>query len=1027
MANRSSPIIVGREAEMARVDHATDVAATGRPVLVLVRGEAGIGKSRLVREAVEEARARASIVLHGACLDLDGDGLPYLPIVEALRGLAREMPRDRLRALLGPAVADLTALLPELASTEEATDHGTATASTGSAASAVSSVDRARLYERFLGFLGRLGAETPVLAVIEDVHWIDPATRDLVTFLARNLTTERIVAIMTCRTDDLAPGHPVLAWMAELGRVPGAIRLDLGRLSRADVRRQLEAIEDGPVADGVLDSVWRRSEGHPLFAEELFEAALATNGAPPPSLIEVLLGRVAALEPETLAVVQTLAVAGQPVDARLIGPLMELSEREVGGALREATTRGVLAALPDGRHAFRHELLREVVERELSVGERRELHERVARQLEARPELAGDNPAAASAELARHWAAADRPIEAYRTAVVAAAAAEGVHAFADAQRLLERAIGLEDQLPADAAPELAERVDVRRRAAQAADLIGRFDRASELVLEALDLTDPAADPTLAGLLHARLGYLTWAQGDGEAALDEHREAVRLVPEEPPSTERAHVLGALGGALMGLGRWEESRPICEAAIECAVRAGATPEESRARNMLGSDLVALGEIDAGLHELRESHRLAGSEPSELSVVTAYNLGLNLLVADRLDEAFAAASAGREAARAAGLERRYGMELAALAGDVLIRLGRWEDADHTTAEGLALDQRDQGTPYLAAVRARLLAERGATAEARRRLAAVDRDMLDPDTAVFFATVVARTALLDGRPSDAAVAVDDGVARLEGIGDAAWGMPLAALGMRAAAELAEGARATRDEAALADIVLGAARLRKRFADVADRAHTPSTEAWLATASAEESRLEGVADPEPWARAIAAWTVVPDPVETAYARYRHAETALRRDGVKADVAAELEAAWQTADHLGAAPLREGIELLAKRARVKLGTTPPEAPLGAPGAGAASAHAPVAPPAASPQHGLSDREIEVLRLVAAGWSNGEIAERLFITRKTAGVHVSHILNKLGVSNRVEAAMAATRLGLVSAGDDGDEGPAGRTA
>jgi len=372
-------------------------------------------------------------------------------------------------------------------------------------------------------------------------------------------------------------------------------------------------------------------------------------------------------------------------------------------------------------------------------------------------------------------------------------------------------------------PATEERIDTRRRAAQAADLSGQLDRASELLREALALTDATADPTLAGLLHARLGYLTWAQGDGEAALAEHREAVRLVPADPPTTERANVLGALGGALMGLGHWAESRPVCEAAIECAVRAGAVPEESRARNMLGSDLVALGEIEAGLSELRESHRLASPGPSELFVITAHNLGLNLLAADRLDEALEAASTGRLAARAAGLERRHGMDLAALAGEILIRLGRWDEAEVATAEGLALGQRDQGTPYLAVVRSRLLAERGEAEEARRMLTAVDRSTLDPDTAVVFATVAARAALLDGRPQDAGTAVDDGLAWLEGMGDVVWGMPLVGLGLRAVAELAESARANRDEAAMAAVTTRTAALLERFATVAELALTPS------------------------------------------------------------------------------------------------------------------------------------------------------------------------------------------------------------
>ncbi|TMC60504.1 MAG: LuxR family transcriptional regulator, partial [Chloroflexi bacterium] len=197
MATGSSPIIVGRDEELGRIERALDAAAGGRPVLLLVRGEAGIGKSRLVREAIARARGRGSAVLHGACLDLGGEGLPYLPLVEALRGLARETPPDRLRALIGSAMPDLATLLPELHAMGGPGDDG----GDKGAPAAPSGLDRARLFERFLGFLGRLGASAPALTVVEDVQWIDPATRDLVTFLVRNVTTEPLVALLTCRTD----------------------------------------------------------------------------------------------------------------------------------------------------------------------------------------------------------------------------------------------------------------------------------------------------------------------------------------------------------------------------------------------------------------------------------------------------------------------------------------------------------------------------------------------------------------------------------------------------------------------------------------------------------------------------------------------------------------------------------------------------------------------------------------------------------------------------------------------------------
>jgi DNA-binding CsgD family transcriptional regulator len=440
------------------------------------------------------------------------------------------------------------------------------------------------------------------------------------------------------------------------------------------------------------------------------------------------------------------------------------------------------------------------------------------------------------------------------------------------------------------------------------------------------------------------------------------------------------------------------------------------------MLGSDLVALGELEAGLEELREAHRLSEGEPSELAVVTGYNLALNLLATDHLEEGLAAAVGTQETARNGGLERRYGMELAALVGDILLRLGRWDEADRATAEGLALDQRRRGTPYLAVVRSRLVARRGNVRDALDRLDTIDADRLEPDLAVAHAIAVAEASVLGGRPEAALDAVDRGMAAATESGDRIWSAPLVGLGFRAAAERADTLRTNHDESALAALLERVAPLRARIAELRGGAMAPSGLAWLAAAEADAARLDHRSDPASWAAAVAAWQTAGDPYELAWVRYRLAESELRRSGVKADVATDLTAAWATAGRLGAATLIAATRLLARRARIPLSEEPladeGDVQAGRPADGAPSIDAasgagvvvPIRPVA--PTHTLSAREIEVLRLVAAGRSNGEIGEQLFISRKTAGVHVTHILDKLGVSNRVEAAMAAARLGIL---------------
>ncbi len=1009
MASVSSPVLVGRDGELARLVEAVDRADGGRPQLVVVSGEAGIGKTRLLSELVAKARAAGSRILAGGCLDIGEGGVPYLPLAQALRGLVRATEPGELERLLGPTREDLATIAPELA--------GAAPAAPRSADAG--SIGQARLFERVLELIGRLAESRPVVVVVEDAQWIDRATRDLITFLVRNATTERVAAFLTVRTDDLPRGHPNLVWLAELDRAPGGDRVVLEPLDRGAVGQQLTAIAGGPPDASLVERVWRRSQGNPFFAEELFAADSETGAGATPTLLEVLLARVRSLDPTTREVVSAIAVAGRPVDEQLLGAVVDAPVPAIRRALREAVDRHVVREDADGAVRVRHELLREVVERDLLVGERRALHERFASVLSAEPGLADPSPAGAAAELARHWAAAGRVREAYDAAIAAGRAAEAVHAHVDAHREYERAHELEAALRGDARPDLAARLELRRRAAESADLAGALDRAIELTREALDVAGELADPATTGVLHARLGYLLWATGDAAAGVAEHRRAVALVPPDPPSAARARVLGGLAGSLLGPGGYEESAALAEAAIACAQAAGAIPDEARARNVLGFDLVALGRPDAGLEQLRLSRDLAAQGgPPDMLVVAHYNLALNLVEAGRLEDALDEATAGREAARRAGLERRFGFDLAALAGDVLLRLGRWDAADAVTSAALRLDRADRGSAFLSAVRGRLEALRGDTASAERRFAVAEELGAgdDPDTDAYVACGRAELELARERPDAALAAVERAIERHGATHARFVRAPLLAVGLRAAADLAARAAAGRDHAAAGRAAVRASRLRNAIAEV--RAATPgeTTAATVELGLAEAAR-GSAAD----ADASDRWRALADRLDglrdrygAAYARWRAAEAELRARGTRGDAERLLRDAYVVATELRARPLAAEVEALARRARLVVeqpvsAERPPEPAPDAPAADDGEA--------ALRRSGLSAREIEVLRLVAAGRTNGQIGERLFITRKTAGVHVTHILDKLGVANRVEAAMVAARLGLEPTADD----------
>jgi DNA-binding CsgD family transcriptional regulator/tetratricopeptide (TPR) repeat protein len=873
--------------------------------------------------------------------------------------------------MLGPVRPQLARLVPALGDVESGIEEPLAAS---------------RMEEGVLAILGRLAAERPTLLIFEDVHWIDRASRDLVTFLARNLAAEPMLLVLTARSEDL--GTETDRWLAELTRQPRVERLDLGRLDRDSVRAQLAAILGSDPDPHSVDRTWRRSDGNPYFVEEL---ATAGDDHPPPTLAASVTGRLALLAPPTREIVRIVAVGGRSIDEELLVAVADRPATDVRDALREAVERRVLLIGDDGRIGFRHALVREVAEEELLPGERRELHERLASVLSERTELAEPSPAGAAAELAFHWEGAGRSSEALGAAIEAGAAAARVAAWADADRQYERALRLAD---ATQLPEVIDRVELLRRAAEAAELSGDLPRSQPLIDGALAVAEEKGERV--ALLHARHGYLRWTQGDNDGSLAAYERGLALLPKKPPTAARARILGSLAGALLGLGRYDEGRQVASDGVACATAAGTKSEEARARNVLGSILVALGDVEEGIAQLELSADLAAEAgPSDMRVIGPYNLAVNLAMAGRLREAQGAAARGVDAARTEGLQRRYGMDLAALEGDVLTRLGRWDEAAEAMDAGLALDPLGRGTIYLATARGRLDALRGDVETARRWFAVADElaeGQIDADLAGFLARARAETALADGDAETALAIASNGLIPLEGADDHFVRSPLLVLTIQAAAEVAEASRAAQGGAEpAAEVTTALAELESQTASA------PMVAALRAHAVAEAGRMDGESDPERWADAAARSAEIPDPFGVAYARYRSAEAILRRDGIKADVGALLRDAADEAAALGALPLYRSIETLARRARVPMDRPEP---------------AKLAPERERRPGGLSAREIEVLRLVADGRSNGEIGEALFISRKTAGVHVTHILDKLGVANRVEAAMTAGRLGLL---------------
>jgi DNA-binding NarL/FixJ family response regulator len=695
-------------------------------------------------------------------------------------------------------------------------------------------------------------------------------------------------------------------------------------------------------------------------------------------------------------VLRAAAVAGPGVSQAVLATVTGLGEAELLDSLREAADHQVLLPDPAGNgYAFRHALTAEAVYGELLPGERVRMHTVLAGILEARTVPVGP-PAARAARLAHHWAAAGDQPRAFAASIDAAAAAERVYAFSEAALQLERVLALWDQVPGAEERAGGDRVMILSRCANAANWAGDIARAAQLVRQAAALTDQARQPQRLGLLRERLGCHLEALGD-PSWLAELQEAVRLVAAPQPSPERALVVGSLAWHLTLVGRFAQARVLAEEAALTAAQTGARAQEATARRALGLALAHLGEPGAGLAELDAAHRLAAEAGDVLAALRAIVARSDvLLAAGRIDESAQAALGGMQEARRHGLARTFGPVLAARLTGALIASGRWDKAELISREALDIAVLDADSVALFIQRAALDLGLGdldaAEARLRRARSVIPASHPGWDNGPLFAGL-AELALWRGDLEQARKLVAQAVPLVTA--NPYHAAPLYALGVRIEADRAELARARRPgETATGDSAAAALLEAARQAASGQAAGLPELAAWHATALAETTRQEGRADPEAWAAAAAVWQQLGQPYRVAYARYRQAEALMARDSDRDAAAAALRCTAAVTGRLGARLLDAEVKALARRARLDLASR-----------GAESAEAPAGNPPLTP------RESEVLALVAAGRSNRQIAQALFISPKTASVHVSNILAKLGVSSRLEAAAVAHRLGL----------------
>ena len=966
--------LVGRAVELATLQR---LRSDPHEVGAIVGGDAGVGKTRLLAELARTARADGDCVLVGHCLHFGGDAVPYLPISEAFGRLARDEPE--LSAELRNNLPPIDRLLPQ---------HRLI----GAEATPPAPFDLAELFDAVLTALIRISADRPVLFLIEDTHWADGSTRDLIGFLFARLSGERVRVVTSYRSDDMHRRHPLRPALVEWARIPGVIRLAIAPLEDDGMRALLRARHPADLPDGVVSRILARAGGNAFYAEQLLADA-ADSAQIPADLADLLLHRLERLSPGARRVVRIAAVSGRRISHQMLSAVAGLDDAGLDAALREAVDERVLDRSEGDGFAFRHALLAEAVYDDLLPGERVRLHRTFADALSARRVRGTD------ADLARHAREAmDLPL-AFTASVRAGDEAMRVAAPLEAMRQYEVALEL-----VAAAPD-AERAEQRPAlslsAAEAAVLAGHSFRALSLIEDALGaLRADTPDATRADLLIALADYALPLDSSVDF-FSATSEALRLVPAEQRSPRRARVLAVHARSCTALGRDDDATRLAHHALELGEQLGLADVVADAATTLArlderaeDPDRAFGSLNASIAQAKNSGELG------IELRGLYQLG-NLHY-DRGELDLALATFERAMQRAADGHRPWAtnaLESRAMAAQTLYVAGRWD-------ESLALTRTDGLAPAFG--EASLTAVGLSVRAARGELDALDElDRLRPwwgrDGLVAILTAAPLIDLLatNGRVAEATALHDEVVGGVDALWQNTWfqaRIRLHALLLGALAGSAPNTATSERETLIA-------RGRRLIDDVhttAERGVTRQTTrgpegiAWLARADAEWARLQWSAgvDAPAGADLVTAWEVTVSAFgyghvfEQTRSRARLA-AARRAVGDPTGAQAEADQARDAARRLGATPLLEEIrELGARGARRVVAGAQPESTA------------------------LTPREEQVLALIAQGRTNRQIGRALYISDKTVSVHVSNILAKLGAGGRTEAAAIARRKGLL---------------
>jgi DNA-binding CsgD family transcriptional regulator len=981
---------VGRHGELERLAGVLR-GDTGSAGAILVTGDAGIGKSRLLAEAA--AATPDVAVLTGSCLPLS-ESLPYGAITDAfdhLTGLSGRAVLDKALSRCAPFVRpQISALIPALSDQAQLTSSDV-------------TADRSRLFIAVRDLLAALGADRRTALVVEDLHWADPGTLDLLTFLVRGLPPGTAL-VATSRRTEVTAGSPVLEWLDTTSRLATIQQVTLGPLRDGDVASIVTSLVGGDPAGRFVVDVGSRGQGNPFFTEQLVAAArdvappLELPRQVPPGVAQMLLARVRSVDIAASEVAAVLAVAARPLGEREVATCVGTGVAVAAG-LRELLDTHLAEPAEQDRYRLRHALLEDAVRETLLASQRATLHAGIANVLVAR---GGENPG----EVAAHWAQAGSKAEEARWSVAAARHAEALFAWRAASRSWRQVWDLWSSVPEAERPDvdLAEVVVACVRDAARVDLAGESSESFlELAREALADDRVSGDDYTAGRLLDMYGSRL-TRTDKAAGMAALEQSVALFERAGrPSVEHARAIGYLvvrrivDGGATGTEDDELAHAVA-IAEECADLDAVLNLTSRR----GEVLMEAGRVDEALAVLRQARQRAvdgDARGGHLAVALALTESYWLLL--RLRDGVDVGRIGIDHAVRDGFREDLGFSyLVSLTVDCLLLLGETEVAADLVADYMPRELTVNGW-YLHLSRAELDVLAGEPAVVVESLEKVEAlNLSDEEVWLWQAEIGAAADLWAARADSAWKRIDQVWARVRRSPLASRAGRTLSLAAWAAADLADADPALDRQ--------GLARQLKQWAEEASCfAGHPGLvlgSAFGVTFDAELARLGRSGEESAWRTAKDTWASYDVPHNAAYAGWRLAACLLDR-GRRNDAQDELVAAYAAAQHHQ--PLRREIETLARLARLPLGDAPQMPDSQAPAAKADTAAI-----------GLTPRELDVLRLLGTGASNDQIARRLYISPKTASVHVTHIYRKLGVNGRFQAAMVAQRMGLLTT-NDGD--------